>query len=192
LPQGALARAAAEAAARLQQRASGSSSSSSGAASGTPSARDVAEDGAAPAIEWIPISLGLIAVMCREALRTKRAPPSTSAASSGSTRDEGAVPSAADGFELVGAETTSTELTVSSSSSSSSIREGEAAGIPTVDRAVPVDRGGGGGGGSSSGSTAAGVSSAHMEREQAAASALHLFVAVLPSLRTLVMTSDDS
>jgi len=192
LPQGALARAAAEAAARLQQRASGSSSSSSsGAASGTPSARDVAEDGAAPAIEWIPISLGLIAVMCREALRTKRAPPSTSAASSGSTRDEGAVPSAADGFELVGAEATSTELTVSSSSSSSSIREGEAAGTPTVDRAVPVDRGGGGGGGSS-GSTAAGVSSAHMEREQAAASALHLFVAVLPSLRTLVMTSDDS
>ena len=127
--------------------------------------------------------------MCREALRTKRAPPSTSAASSGSTRDEGAVPSAADGFELVGAEATSTELTVSSSSSS---REGEAAGTPTVDRAVPVDRGGGGGGGSSSGSTAAGVSSAHMEREQAAASALHLFVAVLPSLRTLVMTSDDS
>ena len=192
MPQGALARAAAEAAARLQQRASGSSSSSSGAASGTPSARDGAEDGAAPAIEWIPISLGLIAVMCREALRTKRAPPSTSAASSGSMRDEGAVPSAADGFELVGAEATSTELTVSSSSSSSSIREGEAAGTPTVDRAVPVDRGGGGGGGSSSGSTAAGVSSAHMEREQAAASALHLFVAVLPSLRTLVMTSDDS
>jgi hypothetical protein len=192
LPQGALARAAAEAAARLQQRASGSSSSSSsGAASGTPSARDVAEDGAAPAIEWIPISLGLIAVMCREALRTKRAPPSTSAVSSGSTRDEGAVPSAADGFELVGAEATSTELTVSSNSSSS-IREGEAAGTPTVDRAVPVDRGGGGGGGGSSGSTAAGVSSAHMEREQVAASALHLFVAVLPSLRTLVMTSDDS
>ena len=129
--------------------------------------------------------------MCREALRTTRAPPSTSAVSSGSTRDEGAVPSAADGFELVGAEATSTELTVSSSSSSS-IREGEAAGTPTVDRAVPVDRGGGGGGGGSSGSTAAGVSSAHMEREQAAASALHLFVAVLPSLRTLVMTSDDS